>query len=267
MKKQGIKQIEDFAKLGKADVHIHTCYSDGRPTIQEVLDYVEDKTDLDVIAISDHNDIAGALEAQELLKQKNYRFEVIIGEEVSTTDGHILGLFLKEKIKKGMTAHHTLLEIRRQGGLAIIPHPFENMRMRLPNQLTMDGIGLIALLKEKKNYSGIEVVNATPMLGEENLRASFVNKTLLMKGETGSSDAHIVEAIGKGYTLFEGKTAVEFRRALHHHQTQAMYSKWTLRALFKYVFFFIPIGFRMAIYTMLHGRLEKKPQISNFPKG
>lgn len=266
MQKKGIKKIEDLRNLGRADLHIHSHHSDGKPSIQEILDYVEDKTDLNVIAISDHDTMDGAFEAQELLKNRKYRFELILGEEVSTKEGHILGLFLKEKIKPGMSAHATIKAIRAQGGIAIAAHPFEHMRYMEPSGLTMDGVGLITLLKEKDLLHGIETVNATPTLGEENLRATFVNRTLLLRTETGSSDAHIVDAIGRGYTLFEGKTALDLRRALLHHQTQAMYAKWTLMALFRYAFFFLPIGFRMFFFTLWHGRSEKKVDIVNVPE-
>jgi len=265
MTKKGIKKIEDFKHLGKADLHIHSNYSDGRPTVQEIFDYVEKHTDLDVIAITDHDTVQGAIEAQELIKNKKYRFEVIFGEEISSKEGHILGLFIKEKIDSGMSAHLTIKEIREQGGIAIAAHPFEHLRYREPDGLTMDGVGVMTLLKEKKNFHAIEIVNATPTLGEENLRAAFVNRTLLLRGETGSSDAHIVEAIGKGYTLFEGKTAEDLRGALVRHQTQAMYDKWTFLGLFKYLFFFIPIGFRMFLFSLLHGRSEKKVDIINVP--
>jgi predicted metal-dependent phosphoesterase TrpH len=265
--KKGINKIEDLAHLSKADLHIHSNHSDGRPSIEEILNYVQDHTDLDVIAISDHDTMDGALEAQELMKQKKYRFELVLSEEISSKEGHILGLFIKEKIRSGMSAHDTLKEIRRQGGVGIAAHPFEHLRYREPSGLTMDGVGLLTLIQEKKLFHGLEVVNATPTLGEENYRAAFVNRTMLLKAETGSSDAHIVEAIGKGYTLFEGKTACDLRNALAHHQTQAMYAKWTIFALSKYLFFFIPIGLRMFLFTTLHGRTEKKVDIVNVPKG
>lgn len=264
--KKGIKKIEDLAHLGKADLHIHSNHSDGRPTVQEILDYVEENTDLDVIAITDHDTMDGAFEAVELMKAKKYRFELVLGEEVTSRDGHILSLFLKEPIKPGYSAHDTIQRVHEQGGVAIAAHPFETMRMRLPDHLTMDGVGLMTLLKEKEHWNAIEVVNATPTLGEENYKAEFINRTVLLKAETGSSDAHIVEAIGKGYTLFEGKTATELRHALAHHQTQAMNDKWTFFALFRYLFFFIPIGLRMLFYTMFHGRQAKKPDFE-VPKG
>lgn len=265
MRKEGIHKIEELAHLGKADLHIHSCHSDGRPSIEEILDYVENKTDLDVIAITDHDTIDGALEAVELMKQKKYRFELIVGEEVTCKEGHVLGLFLKEKIPANISTHLALKKINEQGGISIAAHPFQHVRIRNPRYATLDGVGLVTLLKEKENFDAIEIVNATPTLGEENLRAGFVNRTLLLRGETGSSDAHIVEAIGKGYTLFEGRTAVDLQSALKHHQTQPMYTKWTLFALFKYLFFFIPKGIRMAVYTLIHGRHGKRLQIINIP--
>ncbi|MFA7253665.1 MAG: PHP-associated domain-containing protein [Patescibacteria group bacterium] len=261
-----IHKIEEIASLGKADLHIHSNHSDARPSIQEILDYVENHTNLDVIAITDHDKISGALEAQELLRQKKYRFEVIIGEEVTSKEGHILGLFLKEPIPGGLNAHHTLERIHAQGGIAIAAHPFQHVRVRDPRYLTLDGVGLVTIVKEKNGFDAVEVVNATPTLGEENLRAAFVNRTMLFKGETGSSDAHIVEAIGKGYTLFEGNTVQDLHKALKHHQTQAMYAPWTLMALFKYLFFFIPKGLRLAFFTLVKGRREKRPQLINLPK-
>lgn len=251
--------------MGKADLHIHSNHSDGRPTVQEILDYVEDRTDLDVICISDHNTIDGSLEAQELMKQKKYRFELIVGEEVTSKEGHILGLFLNEKIPAGLEAHTVLTKIKEQGGIRIAAHPFQTTTIRNPDEPMMDGVGLVTLVKEKKLFNGIEIVNATPTLGEENIHAAFVNSTLLFKAETGSSDAHIKEAIGRGYTLFEGKSALDLKYALRHHQTQAMNDKWTFWALTKYLFFFIPKGIRMAFYTLTHGKSQKTPQLKNVP--
>jgi predicted metal-dependent phosphoesterase TrpH len=266
MKQQGIKSIEKLVKLGKADLHIHTTHSDGGSTVPEVLDYVENETDLDVIAITDHDTMDGYFEAVELMKKKKYRFELVPGEEVTTQQGHILALYIRKPIAAGLNVHHTLQRIKEQNGVRIAAHPFQHVRMRSSEYLTMDGIGLVSLVKEAKLLNGIETINATPLLGEENVRATFVNRTMLFKAETGSSDAHIKEAIGRAYTLFEGKTADDLKVALRHHQTQAMHGKWTLRALFRYGFFFIPLGFRILFFTILHGRPAKRPQIINVPE-
>lgn len=259
MAKKGLRKIEELQGLGKADYHIHTNYSDGRPTVREVLEYVQNNTDLDVIAICDHDTLEGALEAKELMKEKKYRFELIIGEEITTKEGHIVGLFLKEEIPAGLSAKDTIEAIKSQGGIAIAAHPFERTSWNNADRPMMNGVGLKTLMAIGNQFDGIEIVNATPTLADENLRASLLNKTVLMQAETGGSDAHIVEAIGMGYTLFEGKTARNFRWAIRHHQTRAMYAKWTLLALIQYGFFFFPMGLRMLINTIIHGK-KKYPE-------
>lgn len=266
MNQKQFSNIKKFAHLGKADLHIHTNHSDGKPTVEEVLDYVENETDLDVIAITDHDTMDGYFEAVELMKKKKYRFELIPGEEVTSKEGHILALFIRKPIPAGLTVKTTLKKIKEQNGVRIAPHPFQHVRVKSPDYATMDGIGLVAMLKNAKLLNGIETINATPTLGEENLRATFVNRTLLFKAETGSSDAHIKEAIGRAYTLFQGKTADDLKVELKHHQTQAAHGKWTLRVLFRYAFFFIPKGLRMIWFTIIHGRAPKRPQIVNFPE-
>jgi predicted metal-dependent phosphoesterase TrpH len=90
--------------VSKADIHIHTCLSDGKPTVEEVVDWVHRKTDLSVIAIADHDEIAGSYEARKLAKEKGYDFEVIIAEEVTAAEGHILALFIKDRIPPGLSA-------------------------------------------------------------------------------------------------------------------------------------------------------------------
>jgi len=253
-------------RIGKADLHIHSNFSDGRPTIKAILDYVEKYTDLDVIAITDHDTIRGAEQAVKIASEKKYRFQIIIGEEVTCIEGHILGLFLKKKVDSGEPAHITIQKIHEQGGIAIASHPFMHTRWRDPKIILMDGIGLKTLLEEKDNLDGIEVINATPTLARENIRASLVNKTAVFRSETGSSDAHIVEAIGKGYTLFEGNTAEDLKSAITNNQTQGVAGRWDLLALLKYFFFFIPEGLRMAAITLVHGRLPKREDDIEIPK-
>jgi len=265
MRKEGIHKIEELAHLGKADLHMHSNHSDGGSTVLEMLEYVENETDLDVIAITDHDTMDGYFEAAELMKKKKYRFELVPGEEVTSIEGHILALYINKPIAPGLTVHHTLKHIKDQNGIRIAAHPFQHVRMRSSEYLTMDGIGLVAMLREAKLLNGVETINATPLLGEENIRATFVNRMMLFKAETGSSDAHIKEAIGRAYTLFEGKTADDLKVALRHHQTQAMHGKWTFRALFRYGFFFIPLGFRILLFTIIHGRPAKRLQIVNIP--
>ena len=255
MNKKGIHLIEDFSGLGKADVHIHTNHSDGKPTVLQVLEYAENRTDLDVIAIADHDTMDGYFEAKDLMKNKEYRFELIPAEEITSSQGHILGLFLKEPIKGGMDAKDIVKEIHTQGGLVVACHPFEKTRWNNQDRPMMNGVGYRTLREIGHGFDGIEVINATPTLGDENYRAAMINK-LLMQSEMGDSDAHIVEAIGKGYTLFEGKTAKHFKKAIVQHQTRAMSNKWTVLALVKYAYFFMPHALRILWNTILHGKTK-----------
>jgi len=254
MPKQGVQKIEEWVGLGKADIHIHSNYSDGRPNIQEILEFVQNQTDLNVIAITDHDTMKGAFEAQDLMRIGNYHFELILGEEITSLEGHIAGLYLKEEIPGGLHAKEVIRRIHTQGGLAVAVHPFEQTNMQNPDIPVMNGLGFWNLIKLGKNLDAIEVVNATPTLSDENIRAGIITHTYLLQAETGSSDAHIIEAIGKGYTLFEGKTAEEFRQALLTHQTRGMYAKWTILALIKYIFFFLPKGLRILVNTIFHGK-------------
>ncbi len=252
--------------VSKADLHIHTCLSDGKPTVEQVVDYVHKNTDLAVIAITDHNCIDGGYEAQKLVKEKGYDFEVIIGEEVSALEGHIVALFIKEVIPPCLTAKETIRKIHEQGGLAFAAHPFYHTRFKSPQYISMDGVGAVTLIREK--FDGIEIVNATPSFGPENLKAKYINRTLTFKAELGNSDAHIVEAIGMGFTLFDGKTAEDLKQAILTEQTQAFYRnwRWNVLGLFRYAYFFIPKVWRFGFHVLKHGLSRKEPDVFNLPK-
>ena len=254
-----MKSIPLKKRLGKADYHIHTNYSDGAPRPAQVLDYVEHHTNLDVVAITDHDTMEGAWAAKKLFDEGHFRFELIMGEEITTQEGHIVGLFLKEEIPAGLSVQETLARIRVQKGLAIAVHPFYHSKMQHARYATMDGIGATTLLRNNSFIDAVEIVNATPTLSDENLAASILNKTLLFNAETGASDAHILAAIGMGYTLFEGHTARDFRKAVLTHQTRAMYKNWSYLGLFKYGFFYFPRGLRLLIHTILHGEKHRAP--------
>lgn len=254
------KTLEKYIGLGKADYHIHTNFSDGKPSVEEVLEYVENQTDLDVIAISDHDTIEGAVTAKRIAEEKNYRFDVIIGEEVSTIDGHIVGLFLTKKIEQGKSAKDTISEIKKQGGIAIASHPFQHTKFSNDRMITMDGIGSKKLYDLRFDLDGVETVNATPTLFDENFGATTLNRSIIHAAETGASDAHIKEAIGMGFTVFQGKGADDLHKAIKNHQTQAIYGRWTLLALLKYLYFFIPVGFRLLWNSLFHRSQPKKSE-------
>jgi predicted metal-dependent phosphoesterase TrpH len=113
--------------LLKADLHIHTRYSmDCQTPLEKIIERCQE-LGINCIAIADHGTADGALEMQKIAP-----FEVIIAEEIMTTEGEIMGMFLKETIKSEsnsrITPQEAVKRIREQGGLVNIPHPFETMR-------------------------------------------------------------------------------------------------------------------------------------------
>ena len=120
--------------MGNADLHIHSTYShDATSTVRAVLKQAAD-TGLNVIAVTDHDEIRGSLEAQELASK--YGIESIPAVEVSTKEGHLVALFVKTLPPVGLTLVDTLIHIGRLGGVAIVPHPFNN----LPSSLSMEAV-------------------------------------------------------------------------------------------------------------------------------
>lgn len=205
------------AHWSHADLHIHTIASDGVATPEMVLDHVCTNTDLKVIAITDHNTNAGGLEAARLVEAGSYPVEVIVGQEVESSDGHIIGLWTPELIRPGMPADETVAAIHAQGGLAIAAHPFA------PKFWAHAGL-------ERGNrtvygntpYDGIEIANSTPLLFWANWTARFYWAAHRDRFAcTGGSDAHILPVIGSSRTLFRGETAADLRRAIEERRTRA----------------------------------------------
>ena len=216
---------------GLADLHLHTSYSDGWPSPAQVVDHVTLETDLAVIAVTDHDTIEGALRAVDH-SARTGGMPVIVGEEVSSRQGHILGLFLERRVPPGMSAAATVDEIHSQGGLAIAAHPFwrtERMAERFGGPV--HGIGWLAA---DLDFDAVEVENSTPGLGFANVLARR-----LADGAgcacVGGSDAHILEAIGKSATAFNGRTPRALRSAIERATTTPVRSRYEVSALLRYL--------------------------------
>src|SRR3954469_25751239 len=110
-------------RTGRADVHLHTDEVDGLQSVADLLDYAEHHTDLDVIAVTDHDEVRGAWKARDLAVQRNLRVRVIPGTEVTTRHGHVLGLFVEKTFPMLKSIDATLAAIHEAGGIAIVPHP------------------------------------------------------------------------------------------------------------------------------------------------
>ncbi len=182
-----------------------------------VLDWVCSETDLAVVAITDHNTNLGALQAAELAASGRYPVEVIVGQEVESSQGHILGLWTPVLIRPGMPAAETVAAIHAQGGLAVIAHPFA------PHFWSSAGLDRGSReVYDAVDYDGIEIANSTPLLFLANWFARFYWTTRHTRlACTGGSDAHILPVIGTSRTHFPGATAADLRLALENKRTRA----------------------------------------------
>jgi predicted metal-dependent phosphoesterase TrpH len=207
---------------------MHTTSSDGWPTPHELVDHAARRARLDVIAVTDHDTIEGALRAREYAA-KRARFQVIVGEEVSSRDGHIVALFLERRVRPGMSAAATVHAIHDQGGLAIAAHPFWRTQRRTRTGL-VHGVGWLAA---ELDFDAIEVENATPGFYLFNQLAHRLNLGL-GAAELGCSDAHILDAVGRAFTEFPGKTPEALRAAIESRATAARRRRYRAVGLVRY---------------------------------
>ncbi len=179
----GVAELVAKRPLIDVDLHMHTDHSYDCATPVEVLLTEARARGLGAIAVTEHNEISGALEAAEKAKG----IKVIVGEEVKTaSEGEVIGLFIKEKIPRGMTLAQTIAEIKRQGGLVYVPHPFDRMHSVPDYRHLLEVIDDIDL---------IEVFNARVAIAEFNAEAvRFAAKYRIVAGA--GSDAHVPQGLG-----------------------------------------------------------------------
>jgi hypothetical protein len=167
------------------DLHMHTDHSwDCATPVEHLLATARDQG-LGAIAVTDHNEVSGAFEAVE--KAADYGVKVIVGEEVKTAkQGEVIGLFLQEKIAKGLTLQETVAEIKRQGGVVYVPHPFDRMHA------VPDYEHLLDILDD---VDAIEIYNPRVAIGSFNEEAErFAAKYRVLAGA--GSDAHVAAGLG-----------------------------------------------------------------------
>lgn len=225
------QEMRHAGNVGNADVHMHSTFSDGIGTIAQILHHVEHNTNLDVIALTDHDVIEGALRARELWEKGHYRFDFIVGEEISTKEGHMLALFIEKRIQPGLSLEHSIDLVHEQGGLAIIAHPLNPIFRHSCQREALDRI----YVARNVWLDGIETWNASFCGIGGNSMAMSVNRTVYGWPEVGNSDAHTLGAIGRGRTWFEGNSARDLREALEAGQTSTSGKLWGMDDYLKLV--------------------------------
>ena len=200
---------------GRADLHIHTLASDGVSGIEEVLASVMERTQLDVIAIADHERVDAAHAARAIARARDLPIEVVIGEEVSTRGGHLLALFIEEPIPPLRSLRESIALVHEQGGLAIPAHPL------FPYPMCAQAWVLRRLLASpdaRVRPDAVEAFNPTTFGRPVHRRVvAFAAEHGL--AAVGNSDAHEAASVGIGWTTFPGRTAEELRAAILEHRT------------------------------------------------
>jgi predicted metal-dependent phosphoesterase TrpH len=196
--------------MAKADLHIHTNDGDGLDTVAAILAHAE-ATDLDLIAITEHDDLTTGLRARELAARKGHRVAVIPGVEVTTLQGHLVELYVEDPLPSFRTVEETIAAVRRQDGACFVPHPISWLtRSIAPSTLER----LVARSNEGLAPDALELANAGPAAGAYLTRARRLNAERYRLPAVGASDAHFKEAIGSACTLFEGSSPEDLKRAL-----------------------------------------------------
>ena len=202
--------------MGLADLHVHTLYSyDGTASVPAVLARAR-QAGLDVIAITDHDEIAGSLKALELAPI--YGMEVLPGIEITTAEGDLLALNVTQKIDAGLSLIETVLRVSGVGGFCIAPHPMAGgFGMK-----SLNAYSILSALRDAdvaRTLIAIETYNATALDRMSNRYARILAERINIT-QTGSSDAHVLEAIGLGATEFDGHTVRDLIHALRKGNVQ-----------------------------------------------
>jgi predicted metal-dependent phosphoesterase TrpH len=216
--------LKERSMLSIADTHLHTTYSDGKASPEEMVDFIVEATDLRVIAITDHDTAEGALVARDYVQRRKLPLEVIVAQEVTTDEGDIVGLFLHKTLPAYHSALAAIEAIHAQGGLAIAVHPFS----KLVSKGDMHGV---AWRLRDLPLDGVEVRNGLPTNLFSNWLTTWVNRRSQRLSELGGSDSHVPFTVGQACTWFPGECAADLRQAILHRQTWAGGTLWTPRSI------------------------------------
>lgn len=205
----------------RVDMHSHTMWSGDSTTTPDEIEEAVIDSGIDVLCITDHNSVAGARELAERLPCR-----VIVGEELRTHLGEIIGLFLTERIPFGIQAREAAERIRQQGGVVYVPHPFDPLRSNLRADVIDDLVaeGLVDVMEVRNGKTSLEHLNREA--------ADYAARHGLLAGA--GSDAHVPAALGAVYVEmpdFDGpesfKQSLAEGRVVGHHFDRAR--PWSAR--------------------------------------
>jgi predicted metal-dependent phosphoesterase TrpH len=178
----------------RLEVHTHTKYSHDSSLNKWLYLFMLKIRKINTIAITDHNEISGAIEFKDFLER--YGINVIIGEEIFTNKGEVIGLFLSQKIEPGKSVRDTILEIKKQGGIVYIPHPYDEKRYK-------------TVLPEEEIKNNIDLIDIIEIHNGRNICSYFSDHQLSIANKYPSalklvgSDAHTFIELGRNYNIIE----------------------------------------------------------------
>lgn len=206
--------------MGKADLHAHTCHDawgDGNQSVEKLLRHVEEHTDLDLFAITDHDSTDAARAAWALHRRGGYRFDFLPGVEVTNQSGHLLCYFPGGNIVDVPSLRpfwSTVRYVHEHGGICVAAHPVYPPWL-VPSIVRTMGRGAA--------LEAVEVVNAGISAGAQRRLDTLAGELAPLVALVGNSDAHHAAAIGAAYTRYPGAGRDDFLQALHTRRTEPVF--------------------------------------------
>jgi hypothetical protein len=226
LKEQRVETTGGATKLAFADFHIHTRFSRDSLLPEEKFIRLAIERGLTHVAVTNHNNVEGAIAVRDKVAELGLedRLTVIPGEEVSTADGEVVGLFLTKTIPRGLSANETADEIHRQGGLVSIPHPFDPFRGSHIKE------GPLRNLAEMGKVDAVEVFNCRVTFQRHNLEAAEFARRYEIPG-IAASDSHSSFEIAMAFNAMPAfDSADELRASLLENEWSASRSSVFIHA-------------------------------------
>lgn len=217
MRETNDAEMPDAGAQGRAmrmDLHIHTLASDGVSDVEAVLEQAMVRG-LDAIAITDHERIDAAMAARAIAEDRGLPIEVVVGEEITTRGGHLLGLWMRSRVRPWHSMKSSIARIHEQGGIAVVAHPL------VPYPLCASARTIRKLMAEADpiyHPDALEGFNPTTARMRWSRRVPAFAEELGIAAVAGS-DAHRAQNVGRAVTTFAGSSAADLRAAIDLRDT------------------------------------------------